>query len=121
MAVIHGKAGVVTFTNGSFVEVLSWSVDATADVEETTAMDATDTYKSYLGGWNDWTATVETLWSATGLAALNTSATLSLLQVAAGITLTGTAIMTGYSVGSDAQGIITQTYSFQGSDTLSES
>ena len=118
MTMLHGRAGLVAFTSGEFSEVTSWSVDATADVAETTAMDTTTYWKTYLAGFSDWTATVECKYSGSGLAALGTTAALS-LSLVTGTAISGTAFMTGYGVSSDAQDVVTQTYTFQGSGALS--
>ena len=116
MAIIHGKAGTVAFTSGDFTKVTNWTVDATADVADATAMN--DTWKTYKGGFNDWTATVECNFNASGLAALNTEATLTLTLVA-GTTVSGTAIMTGYGLVADKDDVVKQSYTFQGIGTLS--
>jgi len=116
VAIIHGKAGVVAFTNGDFTEVLNWTLDATADVADATAMG--DTWKAYKGGFNDWTATVECNFSASGLAALNTEQTLTLTLVA-GTTVSGTALCTGYGLVTDKDDVVKQSYTFQGVAALS--
>ena len=63
MALMHGKQGNVQWDAGvarqTLAYVQSWSVDVTLDVEEITSMQ--DTWRSYLGGFRDWTATVTTL------------------------------------------------------------
>ena len=118
MAMMHGKAGSVSFTSGDFSEVVSWSVDASCDMADTTAMDASVYWKTYLAGFKDWTATVECKWSGSGLAALGTTATLTLTLVS-GTTISGTAFLQNYGTSSEAEGVITQTYSFQGSGALS--
>ncbi len=119
MATIHGKAGSVTFpSDGKFEEVTSWTIDATADVAEATGMDATVFWKTYLAGFTDWTASVETNWSSSGLAALGDTATLTLTLVS-GTTISGNAICTGYGETTDMNDVIKQRYTFQGSGALS--
>ena len=122
MAAIHGKNGTVSFTSLTF-ELMSWSVDATADTAEATAMQATNGAKIYLAGFIDWTATCEVLTpgAGVGLAAIGTTAVLTLVPAsAAGKDYVGNAICTGVGVASDKDGIVTSTLSFQGSGQLVE-
>lgn len=62
MSMFTGKRGKVIFSasedDTTALNVTDWSMDATCDVEDATVM-GTDTYKSYLATWNDWTATVQ--------------------------------------------------------------
>ncbi len=112
MAQFHGKGGSVTFTAGTFEDVISWTVNATADVAEGTNMGSTNDYKEFLAGFSTWTATVETQLNSSGFAALATSATLSLLDGT--LTFAGTAICTGYAVNNNFNEIETASYTFQG-------
>ncbi len=120
MAAIHGKAGAADFS-GLIFEMLSWSIDATADMAEATDMG--DTWKTFLAGFVDWTATTECILpkAGEGIAALGTSATLTLVP-ASGLyeDFVGTAICTGFSPVSDKDGIATITLTFQGSGLLVE-
>lgn len=58
MATFHGKTGRVYWDvmGTEITEATNWTLTATADVAEITAMQ--DTWKTYLGGFTDWTATV---------------------------------------------------------------
>ncbi len=136
MTLFHGKEGKVYWdpnvSDTNLEHCIDFSVDAVADVEETTAMQ--DDWKSYKGGFKDWTATVTCLLDSTGLdvplaasaqEALgeDTPAELELFVEWDDVTphytcLYGSAICTGVSVGSDAHGIPTVTYTFQGVATL---
>jgi len=117
MAIIHGKAGSVTFSGGDFTVVKSWSADVSIDIEDTSGMGA-ETFKTKTAGLKDWTADVECVFSVTGLAALGTSATLTLTRIS-GSAMSGMAILAGYGEGSTVEGVVTQTYKFEGSGTLS--
>ncbi len=124
MAAFHGKRGVATFTTCVF-ELTAWSVDAKADTAESTVMDATAVsaathWKSHLVGYKDWTATAEGVEPATGsgIAALGTSATLT-LDSTDGLAYSGTAICTGISPSTEAQGIGKVSFTFQGNGQLS--
>lgn len=119
MAAFHGYAGSVTFTGITTVLCTSWSADVKADVAEATAMG--DTWKTYHGGFKDWTASVECLLDTAGvyIAAFGTSATLVLTAVS-GTGFTGTAICNGIAINTDANDIAKVTYTFQGNGALTE-
>ncbi len=122
MAAMHGKGGTAVFASLTF-EMLSWSVDATADVAEATAMAAANGAKIYLAGFKDWTATAECLLpkAGGGVAALGTTAALTFDTVTdGGLAYAGSAICTGFSPTSDKDGVATITFSFQGSAILTE-
>ena len=63
MALLHGKlADIYWDSQGTDTELKhgqSWSLDATHEVEEITSMQ--DTWKSFMYGFQDWTATVTCL------------------------------------------------------------
>ena len=124
MAAFHGKRGTGTFTSLTF-EFLSFTIDATADVVDTSKMDssavaAAKHWKDFVIGFKDWTASVEALLPAAGvgLAALGTSATLT-LDTTEGLSYAGTAICTGISLASGVDAAGTTTLSFQGVAQLS--
>jgi len=121
MAALHGKGGSASFT-GLTMEVLSWSANATADVDESTVMGSAT--KTYLAGYNDWTASVECVLPAAGMGVIGTvlgsSATLTLNTAAGGRKYSGTAICTGISPASSKDGKGTCSYNFQGNGALAE-
>lgn len=124
MAAMHGKGGTGVWTaSGITFEMLSWSVDATADTAEATAMAATSGAKIYLAGFKDWTATAEVLLPAggVGIDKLGDTSTLTFDTSAdGGLAYAGTAIATGFSITSSKDDVSTCTVSFQGSGALSE-
>ena len=118
---IHGKTGTASFTGLQFL-MTSWSVSASADTAEATDMG--DTWKTYLVGFKDWTATCECNLpdDGGGIAALGTSATLTLdTGDGTGLACAGTAICTGFAPTADANGVAKITLTFQGSGALTES
>lgn len=125
MATFKGNDGVVLIGTDAMAEVISFSVDETADTIEDTVMG--DTAKSYKASFTDFTGTVETYFDDTDTAQNNCTAgdqiTLN-LQMEGNTTgdhkLTGTAIVTSRSVGVTSDGIVTATYSFQGTGGLTE-
>ena len=124
MAAFHGKKGVASFTSLVF-EMTSFSIDATADVAESSVMVVTEAgatvhWKDYLPGYKDWTATAECLEPAAGggIAALGTEATLT-MDATDGLSYSGTAICTGFSPTVDKDDAGRLTLSFQGTAQLS--
>ena len=63
MALVHGKQAKIYWdaddTDTNLLHGQSWSLDATHDVAEITSMQ--DSWRTYAGGFRDWTATVECL------------------------------------------------------------
>ena len=134
MAEFHGKSGKVMWdsdgTEAQIDHVTSWSCDITCDTAEVTAM--ADTWKSRVGGFKDWTATVECHVDSGGLdvpiatggtEALgeNTPAKLELwLDTTGGSikVLYGSAICTGVSPNQDASDTSKVTYTFEGQDVI---
>lgn len=124
MAVFHGKRGAATFTGLTF-EMLSFTINATADVADGSIMDAsaageTKHWKDYVAGFKDWNATVEVLEPAAGvgIAALGTEDTLT-LDGTEGLAYSGTAICTGISPSVSKDDVGKCTLSFQGVARLS--
>lgn len=135
MALMHGKLGRIEWDCDAARQQLtlaqSWECDITHDVVEITSMG--DTWKTYLGGFRDWTATVTTLEETTGWEIKINEGNpngfndpeayleLYLKYQATGHEyrmVFGKALCIGLSEGMDAQGIPTVTYTFQGVDTL---
>lgn len=125
MATFKGNDGVVLIGTDAMAEVISFSVDETADTIEDTVMG--DSAKSYKASFTDFTGTVETYFDDTDTAQNNCTAGDSItlnLQMEGNTTgdhkLTGSAIVTSRSIGVTSDGIVTATYSFQGSGGLTE-
>ena len=125
MATFKGNDGVVKIGSDTMAEVISFTVDETADVIEDTAMG--DTARSYKASFTDFTATVETYFDDTDTAQQNVTAGDSVtlnLQMEGDTTgdhrLTGTAIVTSRSIAVNHDGINTATYSLQGTGGLTE-
>ena len=125
MATFKGNEGVVLIGTDAMAEVISFSVDETAETIQDTVMgDAAHTYKS---SFKDFTATVETYFDDTDTAqqAVTAGDTVSLVLGMEGNTtgdhkLSGSAIVTSRSIGVSSDGINTATYSLQGTGGLTE-
>ena len=125
MATFKGNDGVVLIGTDVMAEVISFSVDETADVIEDTVM--SDVAKTYKASFTDFTATVETYFDDTDAAqqAVTAGDTVTLNLQMEGNTssdhkLTGSAIVTSRSIGVTSDGINTATYSLQGTGGLTE-
>lgn len=138
MALFHGKQANILWdaevgaSRKDYVVTLgqSWSVDATQDVTEITSMQ--DTWQTFVGGFNDWTATVECLLDAAGVKILLTQggSEEGLGDVYAMIELYflystnlyrmlyGRAVCTGVKPSGDKDSAPKVTYTFQGVNTL---
>lgn len=135
MALMHGKLGRIDWdcsvARQNLTLAQSWDCDITHDVVEITSMG--NSWKTYLGGFRDWTATVTTLEETTGWEikinegnpnGFNDPKAYLELYLKYDSTNTkyrmvyGEALCTGLSEGMDAQGIPTVTYTFQGVGTL---
>jgi hypothetical protein len=125
MATFKGNDGVVLIGTDVMAEVISFSVDETADTIEDTTMG--DTSKTYKASFTDFTATVETYFDDTDTAqqAVTAGDSVTLKLQMEGNTsgdhqLTGTALVTSRSIGVTSDGINTATYSLQGTGGLTE-
>lgn len=115
MAEVVGNGGSITFTNLT-AGVKNWTLDYTSDVEEITDF-ADGTAKTFLPTLTSWTATAEANWDSANTAAPGDSASLT-LTVDGSNTYSGTAILIGMSVSEPVGGVVTVTYSFQGTGAL---
>ena len=125
MATFKGNDGVVLIGTDVMAEVISFSVDETADTIEDTVMG--DTAKTYKASFTDFTATIETYFDDTDTAqqAVTAGDTVVVKLQMEGNTssdhqLTGSAIVTSRSIGVTSDGINTATYSLQGTGGLTE-
>jgi hypothetical protein len=134
MAAFHGKQGRVTFAGTATSNVLSWSIDASCSVVESSAMSAvavaaTTHWKDYVAGYLDWTATVECDLDDTGLDPDldvdfidDDGVAIVLYEGLAAQSVRmyyGTGIITGISPSLDKDDIAKVTYTIQGNGELS--
>jgi len=126
MATFKGNDGTVKSGSNAIAEIISFTVDQTADtIEDTTMGDSSKTYQS---SFTDATATVETYFDDTDTTGQGTftpgSSVTCNFQMEGDTTgdhlLSGTGIITGRSIGSSADGMVTATYSIQISGGLTE-
>jgi len=120
MAMAHGKGGTATLAGIATLKIKSWTVDANCDVAEVTVMG--DTWKEYLAGVKDWTATVELIWDgtidATDLAVLGTEIACDFDLISGGADFGGQGIVTNMSFNTSASDAVTFTVNVQGTGEL---
>ena len=127
MAVHKGKGGSLTFNSGLVAEAGDYSVEISQDTLETTAM-GTGNSRTYTNGLHSWSGSASFKYDAadaTGQGALLANAigneggkAVSLVLHGDGgtsDTITGTAIVTAFSINGSADGLVEASISFQGS------
>jgi len=119
MAEISGINGRVILTNGE-TSVHSWTLSYAGDVLETTDFDDSTGGRSYIAGLTGWTGSYDCFWDSGNTTIPGSTGTIK-LQTGASTSsdlFTGAIIITGMDVTTPVDGIVTQTYTFQGSGTL---
>jgi predicted secreted protein len=115
---VAGKGGSITCTNLT-AGVKSWKLDLKGEVLETT--DYGDSgHRTYIAGLDGWTGSCEVNWDATNKSLVIGAVITDLIFtiVSATTYYTGaTAIVTGISISSSVEGLVTMSVSFQGSGT----
>jgi len=139
MATYTGKSGVLKITDGSALqavaEIRSFTMDSTMDTIENTAMEATGNARTYKAGLETATFTAEVLYSAQEKSGSSTdipaflmgSEAVAFEMYPSGTTqsatpvntvISGSAIITGYSISSSFDDMVTATISAQVSGAL---
>lgn len=139
MATYTGKSGVLKITDGSTLqavaEIRSFTMDSTMDTIENTAMEATGNARTYKAGLETATFTAEVLYSAQEKSGGSTDIPAFLMgseavafemypsgttQAATPVNtvISGSAIITGYSISSSFDDMVTATISAQVSGAL---
>jgi hypothetical protein len=128
MAQKHGKSGVVKFGVNTVGEVKSWSVSQSAETYQTLepTLGAPAPALTYEAGASSWTASIECLWDPgtdAGQAAGTIGSTLSVFLYPEGETagdaqISGSGIVTSREQGGSVDGMVTLSFSLQGSGQL---
>jgi|SRR5210317_1142045 len=138
MAVYTGQSGSIQLDDASgtptaLIEITSFTIDHTVNTIEKTAMG--DQYRSYATGMNEWSGSADLLFDSTlissfaavmvgnGAGEASAGGGLTLTAYPAGDTSTypkleGEVLVTGMSIGSEMEGMVTATVSFQGTGAL---
>lgn len=124
MATHHGKEGVVKIGANAVGEVVDFNVDENAAVVDDSAKG--DDWDTHLPGRNSWSGSITCHWDpadTNGQEAMTigTSVSLSLYPSGDGsgdAKLTGTATITRRGPSSPLEGVVSQTFDFQGNGAL---
>jgi len=118
MAELSGKDGSVDFT-GALTTVKSWTLSYAGDALETSNFDDSSGGRTYIPGLSAWSGSFDSLYSTSNTAVPNSTGSITLK------TSTGTAglwyggiIITGMDITTARDGIVTQSYTFQGTGLL---
>ena len=120
MATYHGKLGTVTLAGGSLSDLQSWDLTTTADMADTTAMEAANSWSTQRAGFTDFSANVEFL---TASAANNVANSVSAGEIvlgsataSSGTSITGTVIPTTLTETVSIDDVSRTTISYEGND-----
>jgi len=118
MAEISGINGDVNCTGGD-TSVHNWTVSYAGDALETTDFDDSSGGRSYIPGITNWSGSYDCYYDSGNTKVPGSTGTI-ILRTGTGDSalFTGSIIITGMDVSAPVDGIITQTYTFQGSGTL---
>lgn len=123
---LAGKGGKVSIGANTVADIQTWSLDAAFETLEKTAL--LDTWKSFVSGLGEWSVSAEGSWviatDTNGQTSLQTSflagTSLTLRLYVDGTNYySGTVFITGLSVEDAVDGLVTASFEFQGSGTLS--
>lgn len=117
MAELAGKSGDVTVGGTPIGDVKSWSLDYTVDALEVTDMDDAGV-RAYIPGCSGWSGSVEVNKDGAPETIGSEIALILLESDTANQCWTGQAIITGISVATSFDGVVSYTYSFQGTGAL---
>ena len=115
MSHVAGKNGYVD-TGSAVSGIKSWTLDYNSDALETTDF-ADAGVKSYIIGGSGWSGTFEGYKDGAPQALAGAAVTLSLYEDATHL-WTGSAFITGISASTSADGIVSYSYSYQGTGSL---
>ena len=121
MSVISGRYGSITYASGQ-TTIKSWTLNQIVDLYDSTNFDDSTGGKSYVAGFTGWSGSFEGFFS-TGNSVVPGDSASVILKTSTGTTglFTGTAIIIGMDIVTGVDGLITQSYSFQGTGTLATS
>lgn len=121
MAEISGKDGSIVFS-GSSGQVSSWTLSYVGDALETSNFDDSSGGRTYIPGLTGWSGSFDCFYS-TGNTAMPGSTGSLTMKISTGATIgwTGDIIITGMDVTTPRDGVVTQSYTFQGTALLAAS
>ncbi len=119
----HGKEGIIKVGTDVAGLVTGFSVDTTADVVESTALE--DSAKTYITGRSAFSGSIDFLFDETDAAQValivGTSLAFTLLpegNTTGDVSISGTGLVTSMTIGVTLDGVSTRTAAFQGTGAL---
>jgi len=121
MAELSGKDGSISFT-GSSGYVKSWTLSYAGDALETSNFDDSSGGRTYIPGLTGWSGSFDCLYSTGNTAVPGGTGSLT-MKISTGATLgwKGNIIITGMDVTTPRDGLVTQSYTYQGTGLLAVS
>jgi len=118
MAEMSGKDGSVVFT-GALTTVKSWSLSYAGDALETSNFDDSSGGRTYIPGLSGWSGSFDSLYSTSNTAVPGSTGSITLKTTTGATGLWyGGIIITGMDVTTPRDGLVTQSYTFQGTGLL---
>jgi len=119
--VVSGRYGSVVCAAGQ-TYIKSWTLSRKADLYDSTNFDDSTGGRSYVAGFTDWSGSFEGYYSTGNTITPGSTATVT-LKTSTGITglWHGGVIILGMDVVTGVDGLITQSFTFQGSGALATS
>lgn len=119
---ISGVDGRVVFS-GASTYINTWTLNLVGDALETTNFDDSSGSRTYIPGLKGWSGSFDCFYSTGNTLVPGSTGTTIILGTSTGKTgvWKGTALITGMDVTTPRDGLVTQSYSFQGSGTLATS
>lgn len=121
MAEVSGTDGEVILLNAA-TTIKSWTLSYIGDALEVTNFDTTGASRAYIPGLTGWSGSFEGFFSGSNIAVPGSTGTLTLKTVGGSTGLWhGSMIITGMDISTPRDGVITQSYTFQGTGALATS
>ena len=117
MARISGKLGEVTVAAAEVTGIKSWNVDQKVEALDSSGFDS-DGVKAFIAGCSEWAGSFEGNKNGVPLTIGSEIALVLKESQTANQQFNGQAIITGLSVKTDIAGLVTYSYTFQGTGTL---
>jgi len=118
---LSGKDGSIVFSGGQ-TYVKSWTIAYAGDALETTNFDDSSGGRTYIPGLTNWSGSFDCLYSTANTAVPGSTGN-GVFKTSTGTVgvWSGGIIITGMDVTTPRDGLVTQSYSFQGTGVLSPS
>lgn len=118
---LKGLDGSVTFSNGQ-TYVSTWTLNYVAGTHDTTNFDSSSGGKVFIAGVKEWSGSYDCFYSTSNTAVPGTTGTINLKTSTGSVgAWSGGVIITGMDITTPVDGVVTQSYSFQGTGLLTAS